>query len=510
MPTRDLPPKEVVDTLVDCYLKTTESIYRILHIPTFRQVYDALWASDAVHNTEMSFIIQLKLVLAIGATTYDKEFSLRVPAVKWIYEAQTWLSEPKFKSRLDIPFLQTNLLLLIAQERVGVGGEMMWISIGSLLRKSICIGLHRDPVHFPQRSIFVAEMRRRLWNTVLEMALQSSLTCGGPPLISLNDFDTQPPGNYDDYQLVADDPVPKPLNSFTQMSVAIALRNTFPQRLAVIKFLNDLSSLGTYEETLRLDRDLRKAYKDLGQTFREISKSSNGSLPPKLDTRLVDFLMHRYLSSLHVPYFGPALQETAYAFSRKVVVESSLKIWRAAYPYSSIFSLSNPDTSSELEGLPRLAMCCSGFYPTVAIQAAFLIAIELRSQAQEEESLGPGPVMLRPDLLSVLEDAKKWCLSTTRAGETNLKGFLLMSVVTAQVEGLISGVGQEGFANLLMKAVENVEIECLPILKDMAAALDQGEGAADGIQQCSASTPLGDLEEWAFMVSVQHHGRLTL
>jgi hypothetical protein len=501
-----LPPKEVADALVECYLKTTESIYKILHLPTFRQIYDAIWVPDAIHNTEMSFVIQLKLVLAIGASTYDKVFSFRVPAIKWIYEAQTWLSEPKFKSRLDIPFLQTSLLLLIAQERVGVGGEMMWISIGSLLRKSICIGLHRDPIHFPQRSMLAAEMRRWLWNTVLEMTLQSSLTSGGPPLISLNDFDTEPPGNYDDDQLMADDPVPKPLTVFTQMSVAIALRKTFPQRLAVIKFLNDLSSPGTYEETLRLDRDLRKAYKELGQTVRGISASSKGSSPPELDIKLVDFLMHRYLSSLHVPYFGPGLQETAYAFSRKVVVESSLKIWRAAYPSSRLSAsacFDSPETNSEWEGLPRLAICCSGFYPTVAIQAAFLIAIELRAQGQEDESLGP--VVLRQDLMSVLDGAKDWCLSAVQAGETNVKGFLLMSVVTAQILGLIRGVGQDEVAKLLMEAVENVEKECLPILEQMAAALDQGESTAGDIQQGSMSTPLGDLEGWAFMVSVNYY-----
>lgn len=436
----------------------------------------------------MAFIIQLKLVLAIGATTYDKDFSLRIPAIRWIYEAQTWLSEPKFKSRLDIPLLQTSLLLLIAQERVDIGGEMMWVSIGSLLRKSICIGLHRDPTNFPQRSVLAVEMRRRLWNTILEMALQSSLTSGGPPLVSIQDFDTQPPGNYDDDQLMSDDPVPKPLNEFTQASIAIALRKTFPQRLAVIKFLNDLTTSGTYKETLRLDKDLRMAYKDLGQTIREISKSSKS--PPKLDIKLVDFLMHRYLSSLHVPYFGPGLQETAYAFSRKVVLESSLKIWRAVRPPKTSGLFDN--TSFEEDGLPRLATCCSGFYPTVAIQAAFLIAIELRTQAQEEQILDA--MSLPTDLTLVLDEAKAWCLAGLQAGETNVKGFLLMSVVTAQILGIVRGAEHDEVSRLLVEAVDNVEKTCLPILEDMAAAMD----SADGVHQ-DIATPL-DLEDWDFMV----------
>ncbi|KAF2184010.1 hypothetical protein K469DRAFT_784764 [Zopfia rhizophila CBS 207.26] len=481
-PTPDLPPKEIADALVDCYLRTTEAIYRILHIPTFRRDYEALWVSNTAPDT--AFLVQLKLVLAIGAITYDEQFSLRASAVRWVYEAQIWVSGFKFKSRLDIQSLQTNLLLLLAQERVGVGGDSMWILVGTLLRKAIYIGLHRDPVRLPQMTAFAAEMRRRLWNTILEVALQSSLTSGGPPFISLDDFDTAPPGNFDDDQLVTDDPVPKPADNFTQVSIAIALRKTFPHRLAVTKFLNDLASPGTYEETLRLDAELRAAYKALGRTL-----------------QASDFLMHRYLSSLHVPYFGPALHETAYAFSRKVVVESSLKIWRAACPSWSLMAARPRGDAAPSDGddLPRLAVCSSGFYPTVAIHAALLIALELRTQLQEEESLSPVP--LRPDLLSVLDDAKAWCLRVIKAGETNVKGYLLMSVVSAQIEGLMRGLGKDEVAELLAKAVENVEERCLPILEEMAAAQGQGEGAVDGLQQVSLATPVEAMEDWGFMIS---------
>ncbi|KAB8067548.1 hypothetical protein BDV29DRAFT_196345 [Aspergillus leporis] len=497
LPTSNLPPREVADTLVDNYLRTTEAIYRILHVPTFRRDYEALWVSNA--EPDLAFLVELKLMLALGAVTYDDHFSLRTSAIRWVYEAQIWVAEPKFKLRLNIQSLQIHLLLLFAQERVGVGGDLTWVSAGALLRRAMYMGLHRDPSFLPRRTAFAAEMRRRLWNTILEVNLQSSLSSGGTPLISLGDFDTAPPGNFDDEQLEVQDPVPKV--GFTQVSIAIVLRKTFPQRLAVVKFLNDLASPGTYEETLKLDAELRAAYRALGQSLRALGSLDLYAepLPSHYEIHVVDFLMHRYLLSLHVPYFGPGQHGKAYTFSRKSVIESSLKLWRTACPSLSLVSVqlisdAVPSASNDLQ---RLVACSSGFYPTVAIHAAFLIAVELRMQLQEEDSLCPAP--LRPDLLSVLDDAKAWCLRVIEAGETNVKGYLLLSLVTAQVEGLVRGFREEQVAEVLIKAVEDVEYTCLPKLEKMAA-LAQGQRMG-GEHELQHATPVDLDEDWGFMTS---------
>lgn len=493
----DLPPRDVADELVDCYLRTTETIYRVLHVPTFRRDYEALWMSN--NEPDMAFLVQLKLVLAIGATTYDEQFSLRTSAIQWVYEAQTWLSEPAFKSRLSLQSLQTNLLLLLARETAGVAEELIWISAGALLRIALYMGLHRDPARLPKRSTFAAEMRRRLWNTILEITLQSSLTSGGPPLVSINDFDTDPPGNFDDDQLVAEDPVPKPEGDFSNVSIAIALRKTLPLRLAITKFLNDLSFEGTYEETLRLDAELRASYKTLRQTLQGY-ESSTRSLSSRFEIRVVDFLMHRYFSSLHIPFFGPALRETAYAFSRKVVVETSLKIWCAAHPSSSIITAQsrNYAASSDRDDLARLTLCGSGLFRTVALQASLLIAGELKAQLQEEESLSPVP--LRPDLLSVVDEVKTWSLECIKVGETNVKGYLLTSLVAAQIEGLTRGLRMDELSDLLVKAAEEVEEICLPILEEMLGQ-GQTEGTVDGLEQISSKAPPELIEDWDLMVS---------
>jgi hypothetical protein len=85
-------------------------MYRILHLPTFRKEFEALWVTE--NSPDAGFLTQLKLVLALGAVTYNDQFSLRTSATGWVYQAQASLAEPKFKLQLNIQSLQSNLLLL--------------------------------------------------------------------------------------------------------------------------------------------------------------------------------------------------------------------------------------------------------------------------------------------------------------------------------------------------------------------------------------------------------------
>lgn len=503
-PSADLPSREVADELVDCYLQTIESVYRVLHIPTFKKDYEAIWSPNS--KPHPAFLILLKLVLAIGATMYDKNFSLRSSAIRWTYEAQTSISEPRFKSMLGIQCLQIQILLLIARETADVSGEMVWISVGALYRTAIQMGLHRDPAQLPKSTTFMAEMRRRLWNTILEISVQSSLTSGGPPLTSLDDFSTEPPGNFDDEQIVTEDSQPKPEDQFTQTSVAIALRTTLPFRLAVTKLLNDASSHNTYEATLKLDADLKASYKALCRVLQKFKPSATCTTT-RYAMRLVDIIMHRYLSALHIPFFGPAFQETEYAFSRKVVTESSLKIWYLAFP--TTFNNTTPSISdksaSERDNLARLMICGSGFFRTIIFQATFTMAIELKCQLQEDQGLGP--VTARPDLLSLLDGAKEWCFRCIEAGETSIKGYLFLCLISAQIDGLMHGLDKDKLPESLIKAAEEAEARCLPILEAAASEFRTG-GASNESDPTSLYIPPETSENWDFLVGPQSMTRL--
>ncbi|KAH8125182.1 hypothetical protein LI328DRAFT_146885 [Trichoderma asperelloides] len=512
IPTRDLPERQVCDKLIDCYLKTTENIYRILHLPSFRRDYEELWEPGAF--PDIAFVVHLKLVLALGTICYDEEFSMRSSAIRWVYEAQTWISEPEFKARLGIQFIQTHILLLLAREAVGVAGDSVWVSAGDLVRRAMHMGLHRDPHHLPKRSLYATQMHRRLWNTILEMLLKMSLSSGGPPLICPDDFDTEPPGNFDDEQLMTEG-VEKPENEYTSMSIALALRKTLHARLAVASFLNDLTSCGTYERTLELDAELRSAYKVLAHTLRGFkSKQATGEAafgPSDLDLRFVDFIMQRHISALHTPYFIPALRQTKYAVSRKLAIEATLKIWAAAFPSSAIMShrhIHGPSSSSSSSASPtsslgnedlltRLSHNGPGFYRAASMQASLLITAELDTQLRDEQGLVPLP--LRADLLSVIREAQDCSLRSIKSGETNVKGYLVTCVIISHIEAIMRGVDPSEIPPLFRKASEEAMELCVRILEERAGqsqdvgAVDEEDDMGIGMRQQSP--------DWDFLIS---------
>lgn len=503
VPTKDLPSKPLCDQLLAGYLRTMESVYRVLHIPSFQKDYEDLWQNPTGSST--SFMMLLKLVLTIGATIHDDKFSLRVEATRWVYEAQTWLSSPDFKSRLGVQYLQIGILLLLARQFINVGSELVWITAGSLFRTAVYIGLHRDPSQLPKMTTFQAEMRRRLWNTILEMSLQTSLESGGPCFFSLTDFNTAPPGNFDDEQLATANAIAMPNHVFTQTSVAIMFRETLPARLAVAKFLNDMGSTGTYEETLRLDTELRAAYK----TFRRALQTFQGlsaPLAPRFDTQAVDFIIQRYICCLHVPFFGASLKDPVFAFSRKAVIESSTKIWALAHPVptssisNSTFEMSrSEDDSMAQTDLARLCVCGGGFFRTFAFHSSTFLGVELRALVQEEEE-DMSSITRPTSLLSTIQDAANWYLHCIEAGETGIKGYLLLQLLATQIDATAKRVEQAELQGLLLQAGEEAMNTCLNILETIAGQ-ESGTNESGENQDFGLQNNLDFMEDWDLMMS---------
>ncbi|KAK7698512.1 hypothetical protein SLS64_012504 [Diaporthe eres] len=502
-PTPDLPPKHLADGLVARYLETIETLYRVLHIPAFKRDYEAIWAKPGI-QPETYFLVQLKLVLALGAVTYDSNFSLRTEATRWIYEAQTYLSEPVFKSRLRIQTVQTRILLILAKEFVDVSGDSIWISAGSLIRTAVTMGLHRDPRHLPEMTPLAAEMRRRLWNTIIEMSLQAGISKGGPPLLSMTDFDTEAPSNIDDDALTAGlSHIRDDNGDSTIMSVPRALRATYPIRMKITKFLNDLNTTGVaYEETLQLDTEVREVIKELRRSLHPLRDQQS----TKFAAHAADVIISRYLCTLHMPYYAAALESPAYAFSRQIVVDNLLKIWCATWPSSSIAGIaalapsaySTPSAGSSVsseELLARLITCGSGFFRTAAVQVSFTIPMELHAQLQDDEGLGP--TRLRRDLAAVTEEIMAWSWRCMEAGETSVKGFLMSSLLVAQTQALQRGpiADRAELARFLIGEGSKAAERCVPLM-EAAVERTKQQGAPAIVDEFGPSPGL--TEDWDF------------
>ena len=525
-----MPREETARRLVDAYIRTFESVYRILHQPTFWQGYAEYWKDPDAASP--AFVVQLQLCMAIGTRFQDDAIVLRRSAAQWIYEAQVWLVTLGERSRLDVGALQTMCLLHLARETCGIGCGLAWISAGSLLRTAMHLGLHRDPDHFPNMSPLSAEIRRRLWATILEIVLQSSLDSGAPPLLTLADFDTRPPSNYDDGQLTDGDksppPPPRKASFFTQTTVQLALLRSFPTRLAIAQYVNHFGSPASYQETLKWNAELTKACRELSAAFQPFYDPA-GILPKRLSMfqlRLAEHMVHRFFLALNHPWLWPAHNNPAYYFSRKMCVETSLKLYRAI---ATGTPAGDAGTASQNEDFTRLATCGYGAFRSTPTLAVLTICLELVWQVQEDRSFRPsvdtdqrpgrpapgagggagggadadvaaGSVSMgigsgaapRQELLEAVRYSIGWAERRIRSGETNVKAHLLFSALLGQVQALQRGDSDAEVERHVLRSIADDLGRCAHLLEDAAARSAAMGLAAAEVANGGGQTPAGD------------------
>ena len=496
-------------------------MYRILHRPTFWRAYRKYWENPA--SASPAFIVQLQLCMAIGTCFQDDVAVLRRSVAQWVYEAQIWLSLPPEKPRASVASLQTMCLLHVAREICGVEGDPAWISAGSLLRTAMYLGLHRDPDNLSKMSAFNAELRRRLWATILEIVLQASLDSGAPPRLALSDFDTRPPSNYDDDQLTESGDVqpipPRPLSVFTQTTIQIALLRSYPIRLAIMQYANHFNSSVTYQETLKWNNELTNACRALSATFQPFYDPA-GILPKRLSLfqlRLAESMVQRFVLALNYPWLSLAHNNPAYYFARKMCVETSLKLYRAIATGSPA---GDAGTASPTDDFTRLATCGYGALRSVLSLAVLTLCLELLWQVQEDRSFRqgmsidhqperPGPnaeadlnssvgmgvssgAASVHELLEAVKYSIGWTERRIQSGETNIKGHLLYTAVLSQVQALQCGASDAEVERQVLSSIAEDLNRCWHLLKDAAgndAAMGVVDGATNGGQTAGMDGP---------------------
>ncbi|PGH00032.1 hypothetical protein GX51_06031 [Blastomyces parvus] len=487
-----VPPREAADQLVSGYLRTFESVYRILHVPTFQQEYVQFWNSP--QSASQAFVVRLLLVMALGTCFYngpDSSITPRITAARWIYAAQAWLGGPFEKSRVNIAGVQIHCLLLLARQSCAIDGDLAWISAGSLLRAAMYVGLHRDPQYLPKMPVFQAELRRRLWATVLELCLQSSMDAGGAPLVSLHDYDCEPPSNIHDNDVNADDPVAVPCvtNGYTHTSVQIALMKSFPIRLQMAKAMNDICTELSYDEVLRLSSKLTTIQRDNSlHLFNPAHHSQDGaSQPSTFQTQSVSLLTNRFLLALHHPFAVKAKTNPKYYFSRKISLDAALHILSPSRRNHSQDNNENAtaNTGSDDDDFDRLKFHAGGLIRSSLIYAQFTVSLELICQLQEDmpghfssntasiPTSSSATQTWRRELYSATDNYMRLAKARIQAGETNVKGYIFAACVLAQIKAMEAGV-TEVEAPIMEAAKESVD-QCYLWLKERAKLLGARE-----------------------------------
>ncbi|KAH6952686.1 fungal-specific transcription factor domain-containing protein [Fusarium avenaceum] len=470
-----IPERGLADQLVDAYFDTFEGVLRILHRPTFYAEYERYWQNPKAAS--QVFVMQLQLCMAMGATVHDDIFSLRSTSMQWVQEVQIWLMLPSEKSRMTIAGVQIMCMMCLAKACCAVGQDLTWISTGSLVRQAMYMGLHREPRLLANMSVYRSEIRRRLWATILELNLQTSYDAGGPPLLSPKHYDTRLPANLNDDQLTdepdADRQPTSDPETLTDMSVQLALQKSYALRLLIIKHVNEFRSKESYSETLRLNSELTKACRTLTETLAALSQAQRHqprTIFNQFHSPLVQMFTYRCFLSLHQPMVARSADDPTYYYSRKVSLDSSLKLAQICGLTTPRYGTYPPGGSRDpVTSFNRLITNGAGVFRVVPTQTLFSVALEFVKKSEEQrDSLGGLAPMGNDDLRSVLHAAQVWYERRILAGETNVKGYCFVGACIALADALEMGLSQEETDQSVMDAGAAISIQSYDLLKQAA------------------------------------------
>ncbi|KAG0161643.1 hypothetical protein PDIDSM_9178 [Penicillium digitatum] len=435
-----LPSRAVCDVLVDAYLRTFELIYRIVHIPSFWEEYRLLWAQP--QSTSTHFLMKLVLILALGTTFYPIEAIGCTSAVSH-----------KHGSMPHNDGLQVGCLLLLARQTNSLPGTS-WVSAGSVLRMAMAIGLHRTPDLFPALSVYQSEMRDRLWATVLELTLMSSLDAAMPLPFALQDIDRTAPSNLDDEQFDAETetlPTPQSSQHFSDSAVQILLLKSLPVRVEAVRLVNNQHRQElSYETALRLGNELRSACRDVAalfQTRQNQPRNADRTLTmTNFHLRFLDTYLRRYILFLHRPFMIQARKDPRFYLSRKVCLESCIVV----ASYADQLNLPS-DTLDDLSHLTIVGR--SSFKGALSFDVITSLGLEIVTQLEEEAStraLGSSPPFVtdsldemakahRAPLIRSLEHIQEQLLQIIALGNPSLKRYNFLSAILSQIRAMESG-----------------------------------------------------------------------
>jgi hypothetical protein len=301
-----IPPKVYCDRLVEFYCLNFESIYRILHLPTFLSDYQQFWDPGAARAPSPSFTSHLALVTAISLAVSLLQFSTDKMALSSFNARKTcslveaWLSDLSTQQNAHTSTIQSFCLLVLAKQVIGTPSDQLCHLTSRLIRLALTIGLHRDPEELTSSGMSVVQIegRRRLWFTIMELDVQASTSCGSPSLVQTIEYTCQYPAQINDLTLVSNSEKHAG-NEFGSVATAqtdlqINLARSLPLRLTALRVLTSIEP-----DTVEIDELLQQLEKQrlLLSSLTVLSHDSNSEV--LLKTIMGDMCLRRLMISLY-------------------------------------------------------------------------------------------------------------------------------------------------------------------------------------------------------------------
>ncbi|KAK1252346.1 hypothetical protein MKX08_003533 [Trichoderma sp. CBMAI-0020] len=326
-----LPPKGDTDALVAIYLNNFEQLHRIVHVPTFSREYMNFWTPGRTRYPTMAAMILSMLAVSISAAPQIAGSS-PIPAVyrhmseQWIAAVDDWLRLQSSKHRKLVHY-QVSCLIYIARRMHVVNKKRFWKDTGSLIQDAITDGLHRNPPLTD--TLFIREMKKRIWFTVRELELQNSFECGLLTLLHNIECDVEAPVNLADEDFddaTVHSPIERLPNYYTESSYQFHSFRSWSLRLEISRrlFGSGAFRIPEYDEVLRYTHEITKAINDL-PPWGNCRAGDKRDPYLFLTFSMLEFQLKECLLALHRPYVDrddgkyPLSENVCYQTSREIL-----------------------------------------------------------------------------------------------------------------------------------------------------------------------------------------------
>jgi hypothetical protein len=338
-----IPGRAEADELLDGYISSMDMAFSLLHLPSFRRQYNRFWAQPS--EAPLMWVAMLFCIFALatrfrslvdettnfGSTGDPADLSFQSARVDFYREKVVHCLILGNYTKCP-PYTVEALLLYYMCEYFRSPDSQFAIRIvlSMVVQIAYRMGYHRDPSKFANITPFKAEMRRRVWHSIVQMDLTSSSQLGLPIMISESSHNVMQPRNLldEDYDENSQElPPSRPDTELTPMLFG-HIRHRFLKIVAKIMRLSNSPTLPDYHKTMRLDSELEEAYTNIPAQLKPLLAKYLHFNNTFLDMRRI-YMGVGHLKAqlqLHRPFLLLGRTEPRYARSRIICIDAALEI----------------------------------------------------------------------------------------------------------------------------------------------------------------------------------------
>lgn len=351
-----LPPRQACKKLVSAYFETFGSVLCFLDTTKFFNDFDCFWEAESASQYLMTdqdgiFAHKLLVVLALGSVTCSggpgsddeeaertRQTSRQNHAIVCVQHTREWLAEKMARGVRDNLEDIAQILCLLAlarntplhvdplRRRPNADGAFILSGDHDLARLGMQMGLHRESrtpcLENPAKEA-EAEMRRRLWATMLELSLHQYLDAELPPPLNAESYNSANPSS----NALEDDPRSYLVQDDQRVpgsSILAALSRTQRLRLKILQQLNAPGADINLQERQNLATELNRACNVEMNAF----SSSGTRQPTSFQLWFFNALARPFVLALSAPCRDDAKNRFASFYSRRLRMETATLMLR--------------------------------------------------------------------------------------------------------------------------------------------------------------------------------------